>query len=926
MKSSLFFIIRLKKRLLGVPESFLKSIALNGLSLFLFFIIGLHSSFLHSQYGDIPSDRIPPNGWQNVQWNDPGGWTTINMNANGLPPNSSSTDAAQKVRDVISSTSGNRILYFPTGTYYFNTDLEITTDNVRLTGDGITETELILNAPSSSNAEIAFVGGGLGTEVDVTDTPSRGDQQLNIASTSGLSVGDFISVYNKDGGIEFGTYLKSQIVRIDAISGNTLTTDMKFGIPFNSNPKIKKIDMIRNVGIEDLKVSRVRAASSANIQNINFRNAFNGYAKNLESAFSERAHVSASSSRDIVVENISAHEAFNYGGGGQGYGIVFVSGSTRCRATNNKLWSLRHHIMVILGANHCVVSYNSTETPLIGTDADLNFHGFYPHNNLYEGNKGRNLIMDRRSEDGDDSQGDYNFWFRNDVNNKIQILQPTFGTIASFPTIVGNIGSILSIDSDVQNEYIAANRIDGNILWGELASDASIPNSVYLSAKPSFLGSKPWPIFGPGVASGWGTDNTLPATDRSRIPEPPSPPSSGIGPLADAFVRGGSFSGSNYGASGSLLVKDSNNNDNDRESYLRFNVSGINATSAELRLFIASMEGSSGSNRPLELYRVSDDSWSESGITWSNRPSRGTLISSFNVTDSDIGTTIGIDVTAYVIEQSGGDGLASFVLIQPSTANANVVFNSREGTNPPTLEVSESSNVSIHSFSDEQSPNSASNIIDGNTGDNFRWSASGFPQWVIIDYGSNKNITGTRLWAYQDRAYKFKVEMSTSLDFSNSLVVNRLNNTSSVQPIPNDFSSVTARYVKLTVTGASGYTGTWSSINEFEIVESGGTALKVNLSHFEIEMVDNGTLLYPMPAKDFLNIVLLNTGTIDNNEPLRLDIFDISGNLIHSDEKMSYDKEAHSALLNVSSLPEGYYILRIESGANVLNKKIIIDR
>ena len=125
----------------------------------------------------------------------------------------------------------------------------------------------------------------------------------------------------------------------------------------------------------------------------------------------------------------------------------------------------------------------------------------------------------------------------------------------------------------------------------------------------------------------------------------------------------------------------------------------------------------------------------------------------------------------------------------------------------------------IHSFSTENFDGPATNLIDGDTNGESRWAANGFPQWIIVDYGESKSITGTRLYAYQDRAYKFKVEMSEDLDFTDDLVVDRLANTSGDQPISDDFPAVSARYVKITVTGASGYSGTWASLTEFEIVE-----------------------------------------------------------------------------------------------------------
>ncbi len=123
-------------------------------------------------------------------------------------------------------------------------------------------------------------------------------------------------------------------------------------------------------------------------------------------------------------------------------------------------------------------------------------------------------------------------------------------------------------------------------------------------------------------------------------------------------------------------------------------------------------------------------------------------------------------------------------------------------------------------FSDAQNGYPAENLLDGNTGAEARWSAQGFPQSVVIDYGEVKNITGTRLWTYQNRAYQYTVEVSNNPNSGFIQIVNRNNNTTTGSPIADNFAAQTGRYVRLTVTGASGYAGDWVSITEFEISSS----------------------------------------------------------------------------------------------------------
>ena len=60
--------------------------------------------------------------------------------------------------------------------------------------------------------------------------------------------------------------------------------------------------------------------------------------------------------------------------------------------------------------------------------------------------------------------------------------------------------------------------------------------------------------------------------------------------------------------------------------------------------------------------------------------------------------------------------------------------------------------------------------------------------------------------------FRYQVELSTDLDFTGDLIVDRLSNNSTNQPITDTFAPVTARYAKLTVTGASGYSGSWVSL------------------------------------------------------------------------------------------------------------------
>ncbi len=74
---------------------------------------------------------------------------------------------------------------------------------------------------------------------------------------------------------------------------------------------------------------------------------------------------------------------------------------------------------------------------------------------------------------------------------------------------------------------------------------------------------------------------------------------------------------------------------------------------------------------------------------------------------------------------------------------------------------------------------------------------------------------------YANRAYQYRIEVSND-GTTYIRVVDRSANTTGSATLTDSFTSVSARYVRLVVTGASGYTGGWSSFYEFRIF-GGGT-------------------------------------------------------------------------------------------------------
>jgi len=125
----------------------------------------------------------------------------------------------------------------------------------------------------------------------------------------------------------------------------------------------------------------------------------------------------------------------------------------------------------------------------------------------------------------------------------------------------------------------------------------------------------------------------------------------------------------------------------DLNSYLRFDVQGLtgSVTSATLRVY-----ANSASSLGYDVYTVSDNTWTESTITYSNAPAMGSQLGSSGTFSA--GTWTSVDVTSYIT----GDGTYNLAFSTTSSTNITLRLRreklrlrsgqgSREGANPPQL-------------------------------------------------------------------------------------------------------------------------------------------------------------------------------------------------------------------------------------------------
>jgi hypothetical protein len=250
-------------------------------------------------------------------------------------------------------------------------------------------------------------------------------------------------------------------------------------------------------------------------------------------------------------------------------------------------------------------------------------------------------------------------------------------------------------------------------------------------------------------------------------------------PGADSYVLASS-SGSNYGTSSSIYVGRYNNGA--ERGYLKFDLSSIpsNKMISQAKLWVYSYSASGGGAK-VKVERVDDDSWTESGITWSNQPARTALlvgpqsVSSGSIWYSWTSSTL----TSFVAAQYAGDKIVSIALIDNGensggSSNHYARFDSKEyssGAYASKLEVTYPNNVYENGWF-ESSVFDAGKTVDWKT---ISWSESKPTGTSIVvkarTVGANENSwsdwythgNNTENTSMPDgRCVQYRVELSTS--------------------------------------------------------------------------------------------------------------------------------------------------------------------
>lgn len=270
-------------------------------------------------------------------------------------------------------------------------------------------------------------------------------------------------------------------------------------------------------------------------------------------------------------------------------------------------------------------------------------------------------------------------------------------TILEFTIDATDTGEIIGAGFDEDNDLLNNKRIfqvGGGQNWTDgypvtpTYTAGSGPVTYSINVGDFYTGAMNWLVLSADDDANGSTNVTF---SNLRVYEDTGNggPGNDLTASADAHVRGGSNSASNYGDATELSVKDAGSASYNRIAYIKFDLSSLNAdvSSATLVLTVSGVGSESATTRPVELRQVADDSWIEDSVTWNDKPAHGAILYSFDVTANDVGNEVAFDVTNYINTERTNDNTVTFALTQPANTDALVKFGSRESSTPMKLEL-----------------------------------------------------------------------------------------------------------------------------------------------------------------------------------------------------------------------------------------------
>lgn len=406
-------------------------------------------------------------------------------------------------------------IYFPPGVYLFKNTLHMR-DSLILRGAGADETRFYFDLGSSSQHGIRFPGQIAPPEeaLPLSAPCMPGDTQLILQHN--LKPGDLLRLEWNDSLVIYSDWARGsagQILEVTAAHTGEITVNhpLRIQASLSTQPRLRLITPLKDAGVECISITRLDG-NAPFASNISMEYASRCWLAGVESAQCNFGHFTLDASTQCEIYGCYLHDAFAYGGGGQGYGVVLQYTSGDNRIQNNIFRHLRHSMLLQSGANGNVLAYNFSTEPFwveFPNDGagEIVFHGNYPSYNLFEGNICKNI----RPDGSHGLNGPFNTLFRNRTSG--------YGIVFTSPEYQSHyniIGNEILQGGILQGLYLVsgANNLEmGNSQNGNLVplnSGIASETSLYWSTPPAYLSAVDY-VIGPPASFNTGT---IPARER----------------------------------------------------------------------------------------------------------------------------------------------------------------------------------------------------------------------------------------------------------------------------------------------------------------------------------------------------------------------------------------------------------------------------
>ena len=330
------------------------------------------------------------------------------------------------IQTALNNCPSNQIVVLPAGTNIISSTLVIPSF-VTLRGQGA-NTVLSLTGGGGGAGVCMGLNQGSGilyavpASVSITSGYTKGSTNLVVSSTSGISVGDLVSITqdnppfvstvnadNGDGGASVistdgNNSLMGQMFLVTGINGSnvSVTPPVYWDYQSSLNPILYKFGApaAKYAGLENVKLYANNSGLRCNVQ---IDSAAYCWMKNVEGDFADGDHVWMSFSLGIEIRHCFFHDGFLHGPGTTDDSLKMNWKDTACLIVDNIFWRMHGCVICQFGSAGNVIAYNfaTNSYHYEGSTNDVytqippyTSHGAHPMFNLWEGNIGSQWKMD----------------------------------------------------------------------------------------------------------------------------------------------------------------------------------------------------------------------------------------------------------------------------------------------------------------------------------------------------------------------------------------------------------------------------------------------------------------------------------------------------------------------------------------------------